>query len=412
MPAGTDVVVGRQGIYDSDHLIGYELIFGSVGAADGAAVTGDEMTAAVMFGAVTIGLNHLVGDRMVFCNGDRGVITGEIPVLLPAHRTVIQVVGNLEVDDEVVAGCARLVKDGYTLALADFVWGSGQEKLLPLASIVKVNVVMAMEAELTDLVELCQGYDVRMLAQNMNELNDVAHLTSLGFELFQGVALDRPQTVRGHALDPEVASGVLAAAELLNTEPDFDHIEEILKRDPGLTYQIMMLASIGRLGEPRRYISTIREALVLAGTRRISNWLALLLARPAKPGTRAHDAYLATLVRARACELLAAGLTPPQPGLGFAAGLLSALDYLLEQPLDEIAANLPLSDELHAAAFGGEGPVADLVLDARAYQLGTAPTGMHSNLAQEDFDAAFARAFTWAVESAAVTETDEAPTRV
>ena len=406
MPAGTDVVVGRQGIYDAKGLIGYELIFGSVGAVGGSTVTGDEMTAAVIFGAVTIGLGHVVGKHLVFCNADRGVITGAIPLLLPAQRTVIEVLNTIDVDDEVLDGCARLVKDGYTLALADFVWGSGQEKLLPLASIVKVNVVMATEAELTDLVEQCRGFDVRMLAQNMNRIDDLAHLQTLGFELFQGVALDRPQTVRGRTLDPKVTSGVLAAAELLNSEPDFDHIEQILKHDPALAYQIMMLASIGRLGEPRRYISSIREALVLAGTKRISNWLALLLARPAKPGTRAHDAYLATLVRARACELLATDLRPPQAALGFAAGLLSALDYLLEQPLDEIAANLPLSAELHDAAFGGDSPVGQLVQDARAYQLGTAPTGMQTHLPQEHFDAAFARAFTWAVESAAVTEVE------
>jgi EAL and modified HD-GYP domain-containing signal transduction protein len=403
MPGGTDVVVGRQGIYDSGALVGYELMFGSVGVLDHAAVTGDQMTAAVIFGAMSLGLDHLVADRLVFCNADRGLITGEIPLLLPAHRTVIEIVGNLRIDDDVIAGCKRLVKDGYTIALESFIWGSEHEALLPFASIVKADVMMATDADMADLVKQCKQYDVRMLAQHVGRIDDVPNLNALGFEMFQGFALDRPQTVRGRTLDPKVTSGILAAAELLNSEPEFDHIEQILKHDPALAYQIMMLASLGRRGETRRSISTIREALVLAGTTRISNWLALLLARPAKPGTRAHDAFLSTLLRARACELLAAELTPPQTGLGFAAGMLSALDYLLEQPLDEIAANLPLSDELRAAAFGGEGPVGQIVQDATAFQLGTADPGSAAVVSAERLDAAFARAFTWAVESAAAT---------
>jgi c-di-GMP-related signal transduction protein len=83
--------------------------------------------------------------------------------------------------------------------------------------------------------------------------------------------------------------------------------------------------------------------------------------------------------------------------------MLSALDYLLERPLDEIAGTLPLSVELHAAAFGGDTPVAHIVQSATAYQLGTPEPAVPEPLLRERLDGAFARAFTWAVESAAVT---------
>ena len=402
MSGGTDVVVGRQGIYDVEGVIGYELTFDRVVGGGRTGATGDEMTAAVIFGAMNIGLDQVVGDHLVFCIGDRGLITGRFPLLLPAHRTVIEVVADLRIDDEIISGCERLVSEGYRIALDSFVWGSGQERLLPFASIVRVDVVMATEAKLAELIRLCGDYDVRMLANHVARVDDVADLKALGFDLFQGYALDRPHTVRGRTLDPQAKSGILAAAQLLNTEPEFDDLEQVLKHDPALAYQIMRLASIGRLGESRTRVSTIREAMVLAGTTRIRNWLALLLARPATPGTRAHDAFLSTLLRARACELLAADLDPPTPELGFAAGMLSALDFLLEQPLDEIAANLALSEELHAAAFGGDSPVAEIVQDATAYQLGLPGPRTNNMVARESLAAAFSRAFTWAMESATI----------
>ena len=34
---------------------------------------------------------QLVGDKVIFCNAERGVLTGETPVTLPAQRTVIEV---------------------------------------------------------------------------------------------------------------------------------------------------------------------------------------------------------------------------------------------------------------------------------------------------------------------------------
>ena len=86
--------------------------------------------------------------------------------------------------------------------------------------------------------------------------------------------------------------------------------------------------------------------------------------------------------------------------------MLSALDFLLEQPLDEIAANLPLSEELHAAAFGGASPVAEIVQDATAYQLGLPGPRTNNMVARESLAAAFGRAFTWAMESATIPTAD------
>ena len=41
------------------------------------------MTAEVVLGALTIGLDQLVGDKVMFCNAERGALTGATPVTLP-----------------------------------------------------------------------------------------------------------------------------------------------------------------------------------------------------------------------------------------------------------------------------------------------------------------------------------------
>ena len=121
-----------------------------------------------------------------------------------------------------------------------------------------------------------------------------------------------------------------------------------MRSEPGLTFQVIQLASLGRHGETRREIRSLREALVQAGAWRIQGWLALLLSRPA--GGIADDAVTMAVTRARACELLA-----PRVGasaqIGFAAGMVSSFERLLQIPRDELASSLPLSDELRQAAL-------------------------------------------------------------
>ncbi len=67
------------------------------------------MTADVVLGALTIGMSQLVGDKVVFCNAERGMLTGATPVTLPSHRTIIEVLETVALDDDIVAGCAGLV---------------------------------------------------------------------------------------------------------------------------------------------------------------------------------------------------------------------------------------------------------------------------------------------------------------
>ena len=68
MPA-LDIVVGRQPIFDRDRSVfGYELLFRTLSgpsAAEAAGSLGDQMTADVIFTSVTIGLDRLVGNKML-----------------------------------------------------------------------------------------------------------------------------------------------------------------------------------------------------------------------------------------------------------------------------------------------------------------------------------------------------------
>ena len=282
--AASTVAVGRQAVIDRDRrVVGYELLYRSIDP-DRPPLSGDQMTADVVLSALTIGVGQLVGDKMVFCNAERGVLTGQTPVTLPSHRTVIEVLETVAVDDEIVAGCAALVAEGYTLALDDFVWVEGAERLLDLASIVKLDFRTSTREEIEALARRCSEYDVRLLAEKLETPDELEWAMAAGFELFQGYTIERPQVVHASALPPSVASHVQLAAAMLTEDVDFDELERVLRREPGLVLQVLQLASAGAARGLRREVQTVREALVLLGTVRIRQWVALTLPSVPAPG--------------------------------------------------------------------------------------------------------------------------------
>ncbi len=393
-PAPTAVVVARQPIVDRDRqVVGFELLY-RPSSAEAPEATGEQMTAQVLLGALTIGVDQLVGDKAMFCNAERGVLTGETPVTLPPARTVIEVLETVRIDDEAVAGCRSLVDRGFSLALDDFVWTDGAERLLALASIVKIDLLATPREEVPALVARCREYGVRMLAEKVETEADVAWARSQGFELFQGYAIERPALVHGPTIRASALAQVQLALTLLSEHLDFEEIEQILRHEPGLVVQVLQMASIGSHLGMRRSVRTVREALVLLGTTRIRQWVALTILG-GQPGGVA-DGLATALVRARMCELLALARGVGAADFAFTAGLLSSLDLLLGLPLEQLGDTLDLDPGLKAAAFGHERETGALVAEVAAYQQQVL-TGAAGQEPAADLDAAAAAAFAWAM---------------
>lgn len=410
MPVST-AVVGRQPIVDRHReTIGYELLFRALETSTSAfeplddevpdeirdqAVDGDAMSTNVILNTMGIGVSRVIGDKLAFCNADRGVLSGRVEIALPPQRTVIEVLETVDVDEEILAGCRYLRKAGYRLAADDFQWFDGAERLLELVHMVKIDVRLTPLDDLPALMDRCRPFGVQFLAEKVETDEEFDRCLDLGFELFQGYLLGRPNTIASPALGPSRQGVLRLAGALLSADTEFHQLEGIVRGEPALTYQLLQLAAIGRLGETKRDVRSIREALVSVGLTRIRGWLPALLLRPAGPAT---DTALPTVLsRARLAELIALRVSPHQSGFAFAAGMLSAFDLLMGIPRDELVHVLEVPDDLREAAFAQAGGMGRVVGAAIAYQEdGSMPIDL-PGVARADLDVDAARAFSWAM---------------
>jgi len=395
-----DVVVGRQPIFDRDRSIyGYELLFRTASgptAAEAAGSLGDQMTADVIFNSVSIGLDRLVGDKKLFCNASRGVLTGVVPVMLPPRQTVVEIVESVVAHEEVLAGCRRLRDEGFTLALDDVTGVADVERFADLVSMAKVDLRTAPEEGLHDLAEHCRRRNVTLIAQKVETTEEFDRCAAMGFDYFQGYLLARPSEVAGRALDPGRVAQLRLAAHLLDRECPMWELEDIVRRDPAMTLQLLQLAGMGAAGGMRRTVKTVREALVLVGWRRLQSWVSLLLI--GGKGQSTDEELTTALTRARACELVAHTVDRSLSATAFTAGLVASFDVLLGVPIEEVLHDLPLDEDLRRAILEAEGPLGRLLADVADFQLGRTDEAVRSGLEDSTLSSAAFQGLMWAVE--------------
>ncbi len=365
------VHVGRQPLFDARRsTIGYELLFrrhatSTSSGAESGVDPGDEATTAVILATFTsFGLPQLVGDKLAFVNLTRPFFIDATAIPFAPDGTVLEILETFPMDDEVITGVRRLRAAGYAVALDDFLWEQTDRiPLLDDVTHVKIDISQVPPAELPATVARLREHDVILVAERIETAEDMQRCTDLGFELFQGYHLLRPETMTTTALAPSAAACLDVLARLADPELSLEGLEDVVYRDAALTVRVLQAANAASSGARRRF-SSVRDALVMLGTQRLNSWVMLLIASDAGGADEAR--LTDAVVRAQTCEILAEawGL---RPEVAFTAGLLSRLDVVLGLPKELVLARLALSGELHAALLEHRGPLGRLVAAVEAY---------------------------------------------
>lgn len=400
----TRFMVGRQPIFDTKlDVRGYELLFRDPGAPRPG---GDAMTADVLVRAgLDIGLGALVGNKLAFVNVTRRFLVGDQEIPFPPEQTVIEILDSLASDADAVAVCRRLVREGYTLALDDPAWASQSGPLLELISIVKLDV-LALDAEhLEAEVGRCFELGVELVAEKIETHEQMAKCRQLGFDLFQGYLLSRPELVEGDALSPSRLSCLRAMNELCNPQAEAEDIQRIVESDAALSYRFLRLAGEGAARGMYRRISSVREGVLLLGRHRLRAWIMLMLLAGTTEG--ANEQLHIAMTRARMSELMAARLAPGHAEPAFTVGLVSALDLFLGAPLPKIIDNLGLAEELIDALLEKSGVLGHVLADVLAWELGGEELRLRSGLSLSSLERSYLEAVAWSNEVCGLLESSE-----
>jgi EAL and modified HD-GYP domain-containing signal transduction protein len=364
------VRVARQGIYDARRqLVSYELLFRSGrpqavdafhdGRDPGAGEQATSQVIASTFG--TFGLDSIADGKPAFINFTRAFLTGVIPIPVDPKDVVVEVVDRLGVDHELLLGLAQLRQAGYRIAVDDYRGDLGRSALVEMADYVKIHVSSLPTMLVPGLVQSCRQTGATLVATGVEDNQSFVHAAELGFELFQGPYLHRPTMLERRTLSPSQIVCVRLLNDLADPEASIHRIEQLVGSDPGLTLRLLRTANSASASGAE--VTSLRQALVLIGPRKLRSWVVLTLLEGGTTRNSSDDLW-SVLARAHACQRLA----EHQGDLAFTVGLLSGAADMLGADADTVAAGSGIGVQARAALLDGEGEAGRALLAVLAHE--------------------------------------------
>lgn len=343
--------LARQPILDlRGRMHGYELLFRS---GPGASFPGeaDHVTGTMIDSSVVFGVRKLTGGLPAFVPCTAESLTSDVVQALPPSMSVLEVVEHVEPAPEILPACRRLKAEGYRIALDDFIYRPELDPLIRIADYIKIDFQRTGPAARCDTVARLDDFRGALLAKKVETRREYEEARSEGFTLFQGYYFCHPALLARRKV-PANHTIHMQLLEVLDERPlNLRLVSELVKRDASLTYRLLRLVNSAAMGMCQE-VSSIQAALLAIGDDVFRRVAVLAIASELSVG-HPDEILRMAFVRARFCELSASAclLDPTEQYL---LGMFSLLPAMLQAPMEEAVADLPLRRSLRAALLGAQ----------------------------------------------------------
>ncbi len=362
--------LSRQPIFDaSEKLVAFDLSY-----LESSDVVPDDIESSLaaermlLEACLVQGLDRVAEGRPAFLPVSRSVVVrGAVRVVHP-HRAVLSLLPGTVVDDELVAACQALTKDGYKIA-AQALDAIHSPALMQSVQMLRLDVSALPVDSLERVAGGLSAHGARLLATGVHNRSVRDRCFDAGIELFHGYRLTRPEVLPRRDVGIDHVAAFRLMKSIRDTSLPDGELEDGFRRDLVLTYKLLRLVNTASMGG--RDIHTIGHAIRLLGRETLYRWLSLLLVSGAgERGVAAELAHL-SLTRAQFCEWVAwnCGIKKAGDSL-FMVGLFSMLDTLLCAEMDDLVVRLELAPDVAAALTRRADFYGEVLALSEAYEAG------------------------------------------
>ena len=353
----------RQPILDKEkQLYAYELLFRDSIDNVFPDIDGDEATSKIIEASkFNLGISNFTGNKPAFINFTLETLTKGYPKLLSTDEVVVEILETVKPGKKLLELCADLHQDGYTLALDDYIHQKVWAHFYPYIKIIKIDW---QETELKTIHEIKNAIKkhphITLLAEKIETYQEYNQAVELGFELFQGFFFAKPEMIKTKSLSPSQMPMAELLYETSKPEVDLHNITSVFQRDVSLSYKLLRYAN-SPIFKRRNEVSSIKQALVILGSAELKRFVGLMFANNVNPN-KPTELITAAMTRARFCEVLTQNSdTSVDASIAFLTGLLSLIDAILDEKLENILAKLPLAQTIKDSLLLKKGKMATLI---------------------------------------------------
>lgn len=371
-----DTFLARQPILDRlGNTMGYEILFRSNDRSNKYNFSdGDEATIKVIQNTlINIGMHKIVGNKKAFINFTKNILKSEFYSIISFRDVIIEILESVSPVKEIIESCKMLKRSGFTIALDDFVFNDEYVELIELVDIIKVDFLITKGAERKKVINTVKSINpnLKFLAEKVETLKDFDEAVSFGYSYFQGYYFSEPQIIKGKKIPVNKVIYLNLLKELNSREFSIENIEDLIKKDVSLSYDILKLINSAKYFFKDK-IASVRQAIALLGEKDIKKWIYFVCMKPIC-NDRPPIIMVESLLRAEFSELLSkrSKKSSQYQFNSYLTGIMSLMDVILQKPLYEILDELIVPQEVKYALLGRKENYYSKILDlVIAYQRG------------------------------------------
>lgn len=349
-------IIGRQPIVNSQQeIIGYEFFFRNNQNGANAPFEEDIQTCAKILSTTMDEMheNWLLGQQLAFINVDRVMLSSVFLELMPAEKTVLEVVNSVEVTAEIIERCRELKTNKFKIALDNPQHHTQLEALIPYADYIKLDMRDVDIALSTQWFKKYQATGCQLIAEKVEQNAQFNALLEAGYQQFQGYFYARPESLNSKVINPSF-DGVLHLLNLVSQDAENKTIENGFKRDTTLSYKLLRYINSVGFGLSCE-VQSIGHALTILGRNQLYRWLTLLMVT-AGNNSSSPALMKTSITRGRLTELLGEPFFEKRDRDNlFVVGVFSLLDIMLKVPMETVLEKLQLPEAIVDALVRREG---------------------------------------------------------
>jgi EAL and modified HD-GYP domain-containing signal transduction protein len=356
---GANRAIARQAILDEARTVfGYELFDRSMRGSEHNAAS----DAQLLFNALSLAENDSLASRKtIFVNCTHDSLAGGHLDLVVPERVVLEIpplpLSQVDQIANRLPNLQQLKQRGFRLAFDYSILTRSYESWLPLASFIKFDMAVLKPDAVSSFIKLAQAKSQAVLiAEKVETHAQFILVKELGVKLYQGYWFAKPVIVEGQKVRAAQAN-ILRLIDLVRKQSSTNEIEEVLKHDPLLSFNLLRFINSAGFGM-RTEVTSFKHAVMLLGLNRLFKWAALLMIT-SNNGDMPPAVGITAVVRGRLMELLALEkLSPEDCDNAFVVGVFSLLDTMLGMPMAAALGTVTLPQQVTDALLNGTGPLA------------------------------------------------------
>jgi c-di-GMP-related signal transduction protein len=339
-------------------IVGYELFDRSALARSHTAASDAQLLFNVLS---SVDSESPIGNKTIFVNCTHDSLAGGHLDLIAPQRVVLEVPALPATDvDQILTRLPNLQeikRRGFRLAFDLSILTLPYAPWRELASFIKLDLTVMRLSSIESFVKLArESTAAQLIAEKIETSEQFEMVSALGIKLFQGFWFAKPILVQGQSVRPAQAN-ILQLINLVRKQASTAEIEELLKRDPTMSFNLLRFINSAGFGM-RTEVTSFKHAVMLLGLNRLFKWAALLLTT-SKSGDMIPAVGTTAVARGRLMELLAAELLPQEEcDNAFVVGVFSLLDTMLGLSMEVALATVALPDSVMQALLHQSGPLA------------------------------------------------------